>query len=111
MTTIITAICAASDDDQLDFEPCEDGADELCSLLRGIVMVIEPDLQEQQKVGATNIDFDKLQDVSASVPPGETNVIATLKQNGHYKHLLAEFVRCRPHLDELIPRLIDSEKR
>ncbi|CAK0824459.1 unnamed protein product [Prorocentrum cordatum] len=111
MTTIITAICAASDDDQLDFEPCEDGADELCSLLRGIVMVTEPDLQEQQKVGAANIDFDKLQDVSASVPPGETNVIATLAQNGHYKHLLAEFVRCRPHLDEPIPRLIDSEKR
>ncbi|CAK0791992.1 unnamed protein product, partial [Prorocentrum cordatum] len=110
MTTIITAICAASDDDQLDFEPYEDGADELCSLRRGIVMVIEPDLQEQQK-GATHIDFDKFQDVSASAPPGETNVIATLKQNGHYKHLLAEFVRCRPHLDELIPRLIDREKR
>ncbi|CAK0856365.1 unnamed protein product [Prorocentrum cordatum] len=96
MTTIITAICAASDDDRLDFEPCEDGADELCPLLRGIVMVIEPDLQEQQKVGATNIDFDKLQDVSASAPPGETNVLSSIKAGtfpdescGHLKDIAA----------------------
>ncbi|CAK0898908.1 unnamed protein product [Prorocentrum cordatum] len=108
---IITMISQASDEENLDFEPYEESGDTMLSMLRGIAVVIQPDIEQQRELQATNKDFDKLQAASANLQPGELSVIATMKQNGHYKTLLAEYMRCKPHYDDIMPRLAESQKQ
>ncbi|CAK0854482.1 unnamed protein product [Prorocentrum cordatum] len=109
--TVIGLVTVASDDENLNFEPCEDAADEMCSMLRGIAMIIQPDVAEQRKILATNRDFDRVQSISANMRVGDINTIATMKQNSHYKGMLAGYIRCRPHYEDIMPRLLDVEKK
>eukprot|EP00959_Pyramimonas_sp_CCMP1952_P048600 1014894-Pyramimonas_sp.AAC.1 len=56
----------ASDDETIDFEPCEDHADSVMSTLKGAYFVLEQNFSKVTQVSASSKDYDRLVSEGAS---------------------------------------------
>ncbi|CAK0851620.1 unnamed protein product, partial [Prorocentrum cordatum] len=106
---VLDMITAASDSKHIDFEVYEDHADQMMSMLRAVLVVMETDTVKLKEYNATSKDYDRLQESTGQ--GGMSNVLTAMKQISHYKALLGEFIRTRKDCETYLPRLEEYEQK
>ncbi|CAK0801180.1 unnamed protein product, partial [Prorocentrum cordatum] len=66
IVVVLEMIKQASDDETIDFEPCEDHADSVMSTLKGAYFVLEQNFSKVTQVSASSKDYDRLVSEGAS---------------------------------------------